>query len=134
MKINFKNIFFLLFTFILCITLTGCFEEKVGDSDKKEEYSLVSTQDRLVFKNKDNYEIYYMGDSVIEKIEKAKIFSSSYYANEYYTKQNALMYKSIKCIDNIVIFEMNDEYLNQNKYLTKTDLIHTMEKSGFTQV
>lgn len=135
MKAKFNYIIFLIFVFIFCIVLTGCITDK-KDSDLVdiETYSLVSSPGRLVFKKNDSYEVYYIKDNIVQKIEKVKAFSSNYYANEYYSKQDALMYKSIKCIDTLVIFEMNDEYLNENKYLTETDLIYIMEEAGFKEV
>lgn len=102
--------------------------------NENETYSLVSSQNRLVFKKNDNYEVYCIENDMVTKIEKVKAFSNVDYANEYYAKQNALMYKSVRCIDTLVIFEMNDEYLNENKYLTETDLVYIMEESGFKKV
>lgn len=134
MKINYT--LFLIFVFVLCINLTGCinYNNENDDLSNNETYSLISTQDRLVFKKDNNYEVYYISGNVITKIEKVKAFSTEDYANEYYAKQNALMYKSVRCIDTLVIFEMNDKYLNENKYLTGTDLVYNMEESGFIKV
>lgn len=125
----------ILFFASICIITTGCVNSNTNeDIDNKEEYSLVSTTNRLVFKKSNNYEVYYMGDNIVTKIEKVKVFSTKDYANEYYAKQNALQYKSIRCIDNLVIFEMDDEYLNDNKYLTETDLVYNMKELGFIKV
>ena len=134
MKINYTS--FLIFVFVLCINLTGCinYNNENDDLSNNETYSLVSSQNRLVFKKNDNYEVYYIEDNIVTKIEKVKAFSNVDYANEYYAKQNALEYKSVRCIDTLVIFEMNDEYLNENKYLTETDLVYNMEESGFKKV
>lgn len=134
MKAKINYILFLIFIFVFCVNLTGCMTNKSEDLTQNETYSLVSSSDRLVFKKSNNYEVYYIGDNIVTKIEKVKAFSNADYANEYYAKQNALMYKSVRCIDTLVIFEMNDEYLNENKYLTETDLVYNMEESGFIKV
>lgn len=134
MKTKINYILFLIFIFVFFVNLTGCMTNKNEALTENETYSLVSSQNRLVFKKNDNYEVYYMGDNIVTKIEKVKVFSNVDYANEYYAKQNALMYKSVRCIDTLVIFEMNDEYLNENKYLTETDLVYNMEESGFIKV
>lgn len=132
MKINY--ILFLIFIFVFFVNLTGCTTNNNEYLNENETYSLVSSQNRLVFKKSNNYEVYYMGDNIVTKIEKVKVFSNEDYANEYYAKQNALQYKRVRCIDNLVIFEMNDEYLNENKYLTETDLVYNMKESGFIKV
>lgn len=134
MKTKINYILFLVFIFVFCINLTGCMTNEGEDLPQNETYSLVSSQNRLVFKKSNNYEVYYMGDNIVTKIEKVKVFSNEDYANEYYAKQNALQYKSVRCIDNLVIFEMNDEYLNENKYLTESDLVYNMKESGFIKV
>lgn len=134
MKTKINYILFLIFIFVFCINLTGCMTNESEDLPQNETYSLVSSQNRLVFKKSNNYEVYYMGDNIVTKIEKVKVFSNEDYANEYYAKQNALQYKRVRCIDNLVIFEMNDEYLNENKYLTETDLVYNMKESGFIKV
>ena len=115
MKIKINYILFLIFIFVFFVNLTGCTTNNNEYLNENETYSLVSSQNRLVFKKSNNYEVYYMGDNIVTKIEKVKVFSNEDYANEYYAKQNALQYKSVRCIDNLVIFEMNDEYLNENK-------------------
>lgn len=134
MKTKISYILFLIFIFVFCINLTGCMTNKSEYLNENETYSLVSSQNRLVFKKNDNYEVYYIENDMVTKIEKVKAFSNVDYANEYYAKQNALMYKSVRCIDTLVIFEMNDEYINENKYLTETDLVYIMEESGFKKV
>lgn len=134
MKTKISYILFLIFIFVFCINLTGCMTNKNEYLNENETYSLVSSQNRLVFKKNDNYEVYCIENDMVTKIEKVKAFSNVDYANEYYAKQNALMYKSVRCIDTLVIFEMNDEYLNENKYLTETDLVYIMEESGFKKV
>lgn len=134
MKIKINYILFLIFIFVFFVNLTGCTTNNNEYLNENETYSLVSSQNRLVFKKNDNYEVYYIENNIVTKIEKVKAFSNVDYANEYYASQNALMYKSVRCIDTLVIFEMNDEYLNENKYLTETDLVYNMEESGFKKV
>lgn len=135
MKNKISYVLCIVFIFI-CTILTGCISNNNRNEDlsNNETYSLVSTPDRLVFKKSNNYEVYYIDNNIVTKIEKVKAFSNEDYANEYYAKQNALQYKSVRCMDALVIFEMNDEYLNENKYLTETDLVYNMKESGFTKV
>ena len=135
MKNKISYVLCIVFIFI-CTILTGCISNynKNEDLSNNETYSLVSSSNRLVFKKSNNYEVYYISGNMITKIEKVKAFSNEDYANEYYSKQNALLYKSVKCLDTLVIFEMDDEYLNENKYLTETDLVYNMKESGFTKV
>lgn len=117
---------------IVFICVCGCTDKQVIE-DEKEEYSLISSENRLVFKKEDNYEVYYLSDGVT-KIEKVKAFLNSDYANTYYGTQNELDYKSIRCVDSLVIFEMNDEYLEDYKYLSRTDIMLSMIESDFEYV
>ena len=129
-----NKIIFIPLILLITLVLGGCMnEDNVSELDEAENYSLVSTEDRLVFKKENNYEVYYLNNNII-KIEKVKAFANSDYASTYYGKQNALDYKSIKCIDNLVIFEMNDEYLKEYNGLLRTDVMFSMIQSGFEYV
>ena len=68
MKTKINYILFLIFIFVFCINLTGCMTNEGEDLPQNETYSLVSSQNRLVFKKSNNYEVYYMGDNIVTKI------------------------------------------------------------------
>jgi len=131
MKIN-KLLLFI--SVILLLNTVGCVNNKNSEiSFENEEYSLVSTEERLVFKKEDNYQVFYINEN-ITKIEIVKAFSNNLYANQYYVSQNQLEYKDINCIDNLVIFEMNDEYLKDYEGMFKNDIIFSMVSTGFEYI
>ena len=70
----------------------------------------------------------------VTKIEKVKAFLNNDYANAYYSKQNALDYKNVKCINNLVIFEMKDDYLKEYEGLLRIDIMFSMLEADYEYI
>ena len=127
MKVNRGLVFVVSVLFLL--SLTGCLSNNINEMED-EKYSLVSTENKLVFKKDNNYEVFYLNEGVY-KIEKVKAFANETYANQYYAENDSLEYKSVLCVDNLVIFEMPSEYLNSYSGMLRTDIMFSMVESGY---
>ena len=127
-----KKVLYLLLVFLL----VGCVEIKKNPAPepkevKKEKYSLVSSDDRLVFKEDNNYEIVYYEDFKIVKVEIAIKFDSEEEAMKHYKIESTRISEGIKYVDDTYIAEQDIDYWEDYKDLNKDELKNYFEKAGY---
>lgn len=127
----------LIFTIILFIS--GCNETKIKENnhnESKEEYSLISTTNRLVFSFNDKYEIVYYENNKIIKVEtalkleneeEAKLKCQKESLNNNYSTNHRYIY-------NIFIQEETIDYWEDYKSLDQNELKIYMQNAGFTYI
>lgn len=124
--------------FVLCL-ISGCTISKENDTTKKnkpkEEYSLISTDERLVFSKDDAYEIIYFEEEKIVKVETAIKYKTEEEAQRNYKieSKNAY-YESINYFNNILVKEQLSTYWEDYKDLNKKDLKAYYEKAEYTYI
>lgn len=120
--------------FLIIFLLTGCDGIKKIRGDKNvNKYSLESTNDRLVFQNDDKYEIVYFENEKIVKVESAIKFETENEAKEYYLKESYGNNNTIKRIYDTFIIEQTDDYFEDYKDLSKTQLTDYMESANYVK-
>lgn len=128
-----KKVFCLL---AICIILVGCGKVKNNDiKPNKEEqikkYSLVSTDDRLVFKNDNNYEVVYYENGKIVKVESAIKFDTEAEAKRYFLKESYGSSDVINYIYDVFIIEQTSDYWDDYKSLNQEELKEYFKKADF---
>lgn len=123
----------------LVIILTGCGQvvkekEKINKDDKKPKYVLVSTEDRLVFKNGNNYEIIYYENEKIVKVESAIKFASEAEAKKYYLEESYGSSDIINYVYDVFIVLQTEDYWEDFKNLTKEELKAYLKASEFEYI
>jgi len=126
--------------FLMFILLVGCGKIKELEVDQKKKddkivkYSLVSTEERLVFKKGDNYEIVYYENEKIVKVESAIKFESEELAKKHYKEESYGSSENIKYIYDTYIIEQLDDYWEDYKDLDKEELKKYFQEAGFELV
>ena len=127
----------LIFTIILFIS--GCNETKIKENNHNEsieEYSLISTTNRLVFSFNDKYEIVYYENNKIIKVEtalkleneeEAKLKCQKESLNNNYSTNHRYIY-------NIFIQDETIDYWEDYKSLDQNELKIYMQNAGFTYI
>lgn len=124
--------------FVLCL-ISGCTISKENDTTKKnkpkEEYSLISTDERLVFSKDNTYEIIYFEEEKIVKVETAIKYKTEEEAQRNYKIENKnAYYESINYFNNILVKEQLSTYWEDYKDLNKKDLKAYYEKAEYTYI
>ena len=122
--------------FLLIILSVGCgnvkkVEEPIEKEDKREKYSLVSSENRLVFQKDNNYEIVYYENSKIVKVESAIKFNSEQEAKRHYIEEKYGTSDNIKYVYDVYIVEQIEDYYEDYKKLKKDDLKDYFAKAGY---
>ena len=130
-----KKLLILLF----CLCLVGCGKvtkekEKINKEDKIQKYSLVSSVDRLVFKNENNYEVVYYENDKIVKVESAIKFDTKEEAQRHYKEESYGSSETLKCIYDVFIVEELEDYWEDYKDLNKDELIDYMGNANYILV
>lgn len=121
------------------LTLCGCSanNEKEKSKVKKEpieNYSLVSTEDRLVFNQKNKYEIVNYENDKIVKVETAIKFKTEEEALKYYKQESFGSSYEIKVVYDVFVREELTDYWEDYKSLSKSELKEYMKKANFNYV
>lgn len=124
---------------IICLLLVGCGNIKKEENNEKpkkevEKYSLVSTDNRLVFKNENSYEVVYYENGIITKVESAIKFDTKEEAERYYKEESFGSSETISYIYDVFIVEETEDYWEDFKDLTKDALINYMEEAEYEYV
>ncbi len=123
-----KIVVLILITFLL----TGCGAiKKISKEKTGEKYSLVSTSDRLVFQDGDNYEVIYFENEKIVKVESAIKFKTEEEAKDYYLKENYGNNDTIKLVGDTFILEQLPDYFEDYKDLNKGELEEYMKSANY---
>ena len=126
----------LVFVLIICLFLIGCGKvEKKNIKEKNiEKYSLVSSKERLVFKNNNNYEIVYYENDKIIKVESAIKFDSAAAAKRHYLEESYGNNGTINYIDDVFIVLQDSDYWEDYKDLNKEELKDYLSNANYTYV
>ena len=119
---------------LVCLFLIGCDDLRdviPGQSKDIEEYSLVSTEDRLVFKNDDYYEIIYYDNENIVKVETAIKFATEEEAENHYKEEKNNSYGEARYVYNVFVFEEIEDYWTDYKDLSKSEIIQYMKNANY---
>ena len=125
------------YLFIICVFLIGCVNvssntKKDNKQENIEKYSLVSSENRLVFKNENSYEIIYYENDKIVKVESAIKFDTPEEAKKYYTEESYGSSDIISCVYDVFIVEETEEYWEDYKDLNVDEIKQYMEKADYT--
>lgn len=135
MGVNLKKIFCL---FLIVFIITGCGKAEINKNSNKEEqikkYSLISTTDRLVFKNGSNYEIIYYENSKIVKVESAIKFNTEAEAKKYFNEESYGTSDIISYIYDTFIIEQTEDYWEDFKDLSPEELKEYFKNANFEYV
>lgn len=128
-----------LLIFIIILFIPGCSEIASNENnylESKEEYSLISTANRLVFSLNDKYEIVYYDNNKIVKVETAIKFKTEEEAKFKCQKEslNNNYSSNHRYIYNIFIQEETIDYWEDYKTLNQNELENYMKKAGFTYI
>ena len=121
----------------ICILLVGCGnvkKEEVKEPKKEKEvekYSLVSTDNRLVFKSEDTYEVVYFEDEKIVKVETAIKFKTPEEAEQYYKEESFGNSETISYMYDVFITEETEDYWEDYKDLNKQELTKYMSDADY---
>ena len=121
----------------MCLLIVGCNSTKEPEEINvkvEEKYSLVSTDDRLVFNYEDNYEIVYYEDGNIVKVETAIKFLTEEEAKQYFKEEQYGSSETIRRSYDVVIIEETDDYWEDYKNLSPEDLKTYMANAEYTFV
>lgn len=122
---------------LMCLLIVGCNSTKEPEEINvkvEEKYSLVSTDDRLVFNYEDNYEIVYYEDGNIVKVETAIKFLTEEEAKQYFKEEQYGSSETIRRSYDVVIIEETDDYWEDYKNLSPEDLKTYMANAEYTFV
>ena len=119
----------------ICILLVGCGNVKKEEVKKPkkevEKYSLVSTDNRLVFKSEDTYEVVYFEDEKIVKVETAIKFKTPEEAEQYYKEETFGNSETISYMYDVFITEETEDYWEDYKDLNKQELTKYMSDADY---
>jgi len=129
----------ILWLLILILAISGCGKvNKKDDLPSKEKniekYSLISTENRLVFKNGENYEIIYYENGNIIKVESAIKFDSESAAKLYFEEESYGSSDIIKYVYDVFIVEQTTDYWEDYKDLSPEELKEYYKKANFEYV
>ncbi len=123
---------------LILILLTGCGniskKGKINKDDKIPKYSLISTENRLVFKNGNNYEVVYYENNKIVKVESVIKFNTKEEAQRYYKEESYGNSKTIRNVYDCFITEELDDYWEDFKDLNPEELKNYFKNANFTFV
>ena len=96
-----------------------------------KKYSLNSTENRLVFKNDNTYEVVYYENDKIVKVESAIKFSTPAEAEKYYKEESYGSSDIISYMYDVFIVEETDDYWEDYKDLNRDDLKEYMKNAEY---
>ena len=122
---------------IICLLLIGCEstkEEKTKPEKKIEKYSLVSTEDRLVFKSEDNYEVVFYENDKIVGVESVIKFKTPEEAENYFKEESYGSSEEIRVVYDVFITSETEDYWEDYENLSREDLKKYMEDAEYEYV
>ena len=124
--------------FLILLFITGCGKVVNTTTPNKEKqiqkYSLVSTSDRLVFKNDNTYEVIYYENDKIVKVETAIKFATEAEAKRYFMEESYGTSDIISYIYDTFIIEQTDDYWYDYKDLSPDELKDYFKNTDFKYV
>ena len=127
-----------LYLIAVCLLLVGCGTIKNEEHEKPtkeiKKYSLVSTDDRLVFKNEDTYEVVYYENDKIFKVESVIKFDTPEEAEKYFKEESYGNSETISCVYDVFITEETDDYWEDYKDLSREELKKYMSEAEYEYI